>query len=152
ARPRHAAPADLGRLPPGRIPPGRALAAVLAREDHPAPAFLPGRERRDWHAGRSRPRTGPLQGTRPAGAGDGPEQAAPGLARRYGPLLSWIPHEPAALALRCGLGRQVCEVRGYFPRGLDGAGNFAGSMRDRATPAASRTLASRSCRAACSAG
>src|SRR5262249_36507499 len=88
ARPRHAAPADRGRLPPGRIPPGRALAALLAREDDPPPAFLPGRERRDRHAGRGRPRIGPVEGTRPAGAGDGPEQAAPGPARRHGPLLS----------------------------------------------------------------
>ena len=41
-----------------------------------------------------------------------------------------------------------CQVRGYFPRGLIGrveTENFSGSMRDRATPAASRTRGSRSC-------
>src|SRR5262249_29013638 len=50
------------------------------------------------------------------------------------------------------LGPQVCQVRGAFPPGLDGAGKLVGSMRDRATPAASRTLASLSRSAACRAG
>lgn len=54
-----------------------------------------------------------------------------------------------------GLTRPVSTARArrYPPgRRLSAAGNFAGSIRDRALPAASRTRASRSRRASCSAG